>query len=198
MLAKIKAKITYYKSFYGKYRSEVPSTAKIIFLWAWWRIDAFLFGCNFTNFVELCFDKMPVWEKKQYYLRGQEVKVVKAFGDEALEMEYNSKRKEYEALKPFFGRDQLFSKDCTWEEFLEFVELHPQFLVKPDDTDCGDGIRLFDVSNYSTDDKKQLFEELKQEDSIIDERIVQHHKLDELCPGSVNTVRFVTVKIGGG
>ena len=140
---------------------------------------------------------MPLWEKGQYYLRKQEVKVVKAFGDEKLEMEYNSKRKEYEALKPFFGREQLFTKDCTWEAFLKFTDIHPQFLVKPDDTDCGEGIRFFDVKDYSTDDKKKLFESLQNEDSIIDERIIQHHKLGELCPGSVNTVRFVTVKIEG-
>ena len=154
--------------------------------------DFILYGSSISDYFELGFYNKSRIEKKTYLTSRFHVKFVNAFDEMEKLRFHNSKRQEYLELKEFMGREQLFSTECTIDELRDFVKRHPQFLYKPDASDCGKGIKLINSTDYSL---SYLFEIIRREPAILDELVIQHEDMNKICPGSVNTLRIVTAKI---
>ncbi len=154
--------------------------------------DYVLYGSSIGDYFELGFPGMSAAEKRTYITYKPYHKFAYAFDSKEKLSKFNSKHMEYLCLNKYYKRSQLFSQNVTKEEFLHFVEENPVFIFKPDSSDCGRGIRKITVSEHNLD---ELYEAIRKEPAIIDPLVVQHSELDRLCPGSVNTVRIVTVKL---
>jgi hypothetical protein len=94
-------------------------------------------------------------------------------------------------FKDFARRDWLDMTTATIEEFSAFVEKHPQFIVKPRDMYYGIGVRL-ELCD-SPDKAGDLWERLKTEKALVEERIRQNSEMAEFNPTSVNTLRVYTI-----
>ena len=95
----------------------------------------------------------------------------------------------------FLGREWIDGGVCTAEEFAAFACKHPSMIVKDKDGMQGKGVWRLDVDG--SEDMNALFEE-KIKGFLVEERLVQHHAMEELAPNSVNCLRVLTLNRGDG
>ena len=63
-------------------------------------------------------------------------------------------------------------------------------MYKPADGHRGQGVKVFNL----TGDRKSVFDKISSlREGVVEAYLVQHHALSELAPGSVNTIRIVTL-----
>lgn len=159
-----------------------------------WSFDYIVFGCSFTDYFGLGFYRLNGQEKKTYHTLRFANKFDFSLDSPESIYKHNSKIYEYQHLRKYFGRDQLVSTECTYEEFSAFTEKHPVFFFKPDSTDCGKGIERFTVT---VENRQEVFQQVSQTPAVLDEPVIQHPELERLCPSSVNTIRIVSAKVDG-
>ena len=176
----------------GKFLGRRPSRRESLSHMCRWLVDYVIYGCSFTDYFGLGFYRIPAKEKRTYHTMRFANKFDTALDSPESVVLHNSKIYEYRCLKKYFGRDQLLSSECTYEEFTDFTEKHPTFFFKPDTTDCGEGIEKITVS---AENRKDIFEKVRKATAILDEPVIQHTALERLCPSSVNTIRIVTARI---
>ena len=85
-------------------------------------------------------------------------------------------------------REWLNTSNCGLQEFTGFIARHPTMVVKPLEGGQGKG-----VCKYTHDPASSIAEvHASMRGSLIEEVIDQHHRMSQLNPFSVNTVRLVT------
>lgn len=159
-----------------------------------WFFDYVFYGCSFTDYFGLGFYRMKAREKRTYHTFRFAEKFDLALDNWDSIALHNSRIYEYEHLKKYFRRDQLLSTECTYEAFAEFTAKHPVFFFKPDGTDCGKGIKRFEVTE---ENRQEIFELVRKTPAVLDEPVIQHPELERLCPSSVNTIRVVSARVDG-
>ena len=97
-----------------------------------------------------------------------------------------------EKYNNFLKRDWLYPKNSSFEDFLTFCKKHSSFISKIDDGYGGTGVSLITVNEHNLN---ELFEQLKNENRIIEEVIVQCKEFSSLHPQSVNTIRVLTCNL---
>ncbi|MBQ3376035.1 MAG: hypothetical protein IJG49_06460 [Erysipelotrichaceae bacterium] len=92
----------------------------------------------------------------------------------------------------FINRDWLDTRECTRDDFIEFVKKHDTFFVKPINLSGGNGISKVSSSRI---DAGKYYDLIMKNNSeyIIEETIIQHHEMNKINPNSVNTLRMVTL-----
>ena len=100
----------------------------------------------------------------------------------------------YRSLAHSISREQIFTKSTSHEAFKAFCERNKTAFYKPCGNCCGEGIERIDLE---TTESETLFSSMVQEDAVLDTAIVQHRKMTELYPQSVNTLRFFTFRNNG-
>jgi hypothetical protein len=136
--------------------------------------------------------------RKSFVLRRFENKVFKAFNPiEAREI-CKDKAKFNERFHAFVHRKFLDAASASYEDFCEFTEGIDSFIAKPLFGLRGDGVEIIkDVKQLSEEAKKELFDKHSSLQSILEEVVVQHPDLQELHPGSLNTMRIATMRSEG-
>lgn len=123
-----------------------------------------------------------------------------------------NKYETYQLLKEYYKRDVIIcrSKD-DYDCFLDFVEKHKQFVVKPTDMSGGRGVYKADVSGLNDNQLYEFYSDLLdeaeqnkkkymrgQESSVVLEELIDQDKsLSIFNPESVNGVRLPTVTVNG-
>ena len=94
-------------------------------------------------------------------------------------------------FKDFVHRDWLYVTASSFEDFQKFIQKHHAVVVKPLRGVEGGGISKITVDG-DTAQVERIYRQLKGEDVLIEELIVQH---PEMCFGyvSVNTIRTHTI-----
>src|SRR5699024_7828925 len=80
---------------------------------------------------------------------------------------------------------------CDFLAFEKFIKRHTEFIVKPPEGSHGKGIRF--IQSREIKNVEVLFEKMQKEKVLLEEKIIQHEKLSEFNPTSVNTLRVVTL-----
>lgn len=97
----------------------------------------------------------------------------------------------YEKMSKWFQRDAIPVPDCGERAFLDFVKKHQKVIIKPVKGTLGKGIS---VLNYKSEEQVlQNYLTLKDQ-YICEEYIGQHPVMAELYPGTVNTVRIMSIR----
>jgi hypothetical protein len=92
------------------------------------------------------------------------------------------------------GRDFLIIKESTEEEILDFIRKHPKFVTKINEEKAGIGFCVY-VSEGA--DPYELLNKIREQGAdILEGYFYQHHAINEIYPGSVNTIRIHTVNNG--
>lgn len=133
-------------------------------------------------------------QRKTVVTRGINNAFIKRFNDPEYMPEIENKLKFARNFGEFMHRDWLDMQSATEAEFDEFIRKHPVFMAKPVDGMCGKGIEKIDVRDAG----EGLYERLKNGVQVVlEECVVQHEKLMELHPCSVNTCRVITLTKSG-
>lgn len=118
---------------------------------------------------------------KQIYEKYNDIHKCVIFENKALFNEYFKKHQNHKSL---------YLKNCSLQEFNEFITTFPEFLIKPVGAMQGIGIRRFVVNN--SDNIDALFNNLKKQDVLIEEIVRSHSKLI-FSNKSLNTIRVYTI-----
>lgn len=124
---------------------------------------------------------------------------------------FDNKYDAYNLFKEYFKRDLILCEtENDLHEFLNFVEKHPVFVVKPTDMGLGHGVHKASVEGLTIEQKKNLFFELleegrknrenfsvgKESSVVLEELIDQDDAMAKIHPDSANGIRIATVKVG--
>lgn len=89
-------------------------------------------------------------------------------------------------------------KKVPFKEYFDSRK-HCDSIIKSANGECGDEVYLlhFNGANWECNHQITTLEEfaelIKSDDYIVQDRIIQHEKLNAINPTSVNTIRFVTI-----
>ena len=93
--------------------------------------------------------------------------------------------------KEFIHRDFIDLRECSYEDYVAFVDKHIEFIVKPVDGLCGKGVELINSENK---DIKKLYRDLYENgQQILEEKINQNAEVSNIYAKSINTIRIVTL-----
>lgn len=146
---------------------------------------------------------MGQMESFVYYARLNRKKDISLFED---------KYETYKLLKPYYRRDiiNILTED-DYPQYLQFVEKHPRFVVKPAGLHDTCGVELVDIREY--DDTRIFFNSIinvggqyaedytmqgcSRQGAVLEEVIEQDTDYGMMSPKSLNAVRVPTIRING-
>ena len=106
--------------------------------------------------------------------------------------EFEEKDRFLEAFAPFIHRDwigRVFRS--SRQEFDAFADAHPHCILKPRTESGGEGVELCTIT---PENREQVWQRLVKDDYIAESLLKQCHEMAALHPGSVNTVRALTIR----
>lgn len=124
--------------------------------------------------------------------RGKNNRYVAALNDRREWDAFDVKPEFLARFAPFVKRKWLDLAGCTVEEFRSLGQELGRFLVKPRDGTHGDGVEILQAGEV--EDWAALLSKLRENgQTLLEEVIPQHEDLNALWPGSINTIRLVTI-----
>ena len=156
----------------------------------------FKYLAGYMDYVVFEFYKLKAAQRKTQVTRGINNNLVKELNDKNSWYKFDKKDEFNRIFEDCLKRDWLDLSTASNEELYAFLEKHPEMIVKPRDGACGKGVEKLCISDYSS---PEAFREacLKNEQPLLEEIIIQHSKMNEMFPKSVNTVRMVTITKNG-
>lgn len=133
-------------------------------------------------------------QRDTYLTRGRNNALVVKYNDKSHMEDLGDKIRFNTLFTPFLHRDWIPVTGNNRDEVLAFVHRHPQFMAKPSCGSCGWGIEKLSAAEFA--DEETLYAHLleKAPQLELEEVIVQHPAVAAIYPGSINTVRMVTVR----
>lgn len=159
------------------------NTGKIHFyvdaLWCYIR-----YGVTPNEYISFQFYRYNHFERKTFFTARHAAKYEEKLNDRANYHVFWDKEKTNEVFREFIKRDYLYVQTAQDEEIKNFITKHKSILLKPNNASSGKGIRLY---------TGQTISQLREENLLLEEYVVQHEKMAKLNPSSVNTVRIYTI-----
>lgn len=108
----------------------------------------------------------------------------------------NDKVEFNEKYGKFLKRDWLDFRTAQKEDFMKFIDGKTAIIVKPVDLTCGQGVEKLNVSDFES--YEAMYDKLKTMPNaqLLEDYVVQHQKMSEIYPYSVNTCRITTLLKG--
>ena len=151
------------------------------------------YGAGYCDYVEFEWDLLNSKQRKTYLTSELNNRIVRKYNDKAYWHLFQDKIEFNKLFKDYLGRDYISLRDgdATLEEFKNFCLKQKKICAKPVDASCGEGIEFINIDKNT--DFKELYNRLKNEKKyLIEEYIKQHKDLNQLYPGSVNTLRVIS------
>ena len=153
------------------------------------------YGVGLTDYLNYQFYLKKHNEKKEY----AGIKIQNTFYETVSPSQYKTrytiKPSFLEDFKEYTKRDFIVPENVTKEEFKKYLKKHDTFMSKP-----YDGLGGADVKKVHTKDIKDIdayYDECVKNRIFLEDLVVQHDKLNELCPTSCNTIRIITFNNNG-
>ena len=152
-----------------------------------------LTGCGYSDYLNYELYKKSDKELKEYAtIKTQDI---------FYEIVSPSAYKEFFTIKPDFlknfdkyvGRD--YYVDGKMDELKEFLKKHKYFMQKPINGLGGGGVQK--VYSKDIDDIDVYYNKIRDEKLFLEEYVMQHPKISEICSNSVNTIRIMTFGYNG-
>lgn len=156
-------------------------------------ISRIKYGCALNHYLVGNFYKYSSFERRNIFTYKHWNYVVNNFNNQD-SIEYLKNKIKFNTLfKDFIGRDWLYSKSMSREDFLDFCKKNKRAIIKPMAGLEGDGVEMIKMPNVqNASDFANVYLKLKEKDLLIEEVIVQHPQM-VFGNRSVNTIRVYTV-----
>ena len=133
-------------------------------------------------------------QKKTVITRGLSNTIVRRMNNKAYWYLFDDKATFNELFKEHIHRNWLkISADTQLSDFQDFLVHNGDLIAKPLEGSSGQGIEHFTREHWQAREDAFLAELLEKNIGIIEERVIQHPKMMEMCPTSVNTIRIATL-----
>ena len=133
-------------------------------------------------------------QRDTYLTRGRNNALVVRYNAPGHMDDFGDKIKFNRRFAAFLHRDWVAVTGDNRDEVMAFLSRHQQFMAKPSQGSCGWGIEKLQVADFPSPDA--LYDHLKERAPMLEleEVITQHPAVAAIYPGSINTVRMVTIR----
>ncbi len=158
------------------------------------RTCAVKYGAGYMDYDLFEMYNLTPEQRDTYLTRGRNNELVARYNDKAHMDELGDKIRFNTKFAPFLRRDWAPVTGENREEVLAFLARHPVFMAKPAKGSCGWGIEKLRTEDFPSLDA--LYDHLAERAPLLEleEVIVQHPAVAAIYPGSINTVRMVTIR----
>lgn len=132
-------------------------------------------------------------QRNTYLTRGRNNALIVKYNDKSYFHVFRNKDEFNTKFNKYLKRDWVLFDENKKEEILEFMKKHQTFMLKPIDGGCGKGIEKIDTTKYSSLDEVYDYIKNLERSYELEEVIIQNEELNKIYPGSINTVRVVTI-----
>lgn len=131
-------------------------------------------------------------QRDTYITRGRNNSLIAKYNDKEYFHIFENKDEFNEKFNKYLKRDWIKVEGTPKEKVIEFMKKHKTFMAKPIDGGCGKGIEKIETKNYNS--FNELYDYLSDNHNFeLEEVIEQHDEVSKIYPGSINTVRVVTI-----
>ncbi len=154
--------------------------------------DRSLTGCNLREWFFYKFDELSPEEKKSLFLHKQHNRIRERYPyADGLKKILESKELTNRYFSDFITRPWCINTEVSEDEFISLFQNSKGVVYKPVYGLQGREVEAFYFDDYQ---KKQLYQKLATfPKGVVEEIVIQHSILNKLNPGTVNTMRVVTV-----
>lgn len=158
---------------------------------------ALKYGIGYLDYTVFGFAKVKGKNRETFLTYNKNVALSKQANNPEFTCMFKDKLKFDEAFSDFIGREWLNLENADEKEFENFCKKHKTVFAKYPRSFGGQMIKKVDTDDNT--DFNSLYNELKTNGQVlIEQKIEQHEKMNELCPKSVNSVRIVTLRDKNG
>lgn len=157
-----------------------------------YKITADRIGCTPTEYMLYRLHEMTEEEQDTVFLMKYQKVLHKRWdtNSDFLNM-LRDKERTNNYFSEFIRRPWCVNTKVTFDQFLKSFKNSKRIIYKPISGHCGYGVEAFDLTD--TEAIKDAYDKLSTyPEGVVEEYIVQHPKMMELCPSSVNSLRVVT------
>lgn len=154
------------------------------------------YQAGYMDYYVFCFEDLKPKIRKTFITRGVNNQYIRTMNNREYYHLFDNKIEFNHLFQKFLNRDYLDLNTSSLEEFQIFTKKHPIFMAKPVDLQCGKGIEKIKVKGNTN--LKNLYQKLiENKQVLVEEYVLQHSKMNELFPYSVNTLRIVSAYKNG-
>ncbi len=155
---------------------------------------ALKYNAGYVDYRIAQFYRLNDAQRRTQITRGLSNTIVRRMNDKAYWYLFDDKSTFNNLFKDEVGRGWLkIADDTTLEDFKAFLRQYPDIIAKPLEGSSGVGIERFTSERWQGREEAFLQELKDKQIGIIEERVIQHPKMMEMCPTSVNTIRIATL-----
>lgn len=132
-------------------------------------------------------------QRKTYVTRGRNNEFIRKYNDKSKYEILDNKYLFNEKFNNYLKRKWIYLDNTSKEEGISWIKDHNMFIAKNILGTCGKQVKKIEIENYK--DAEEIYNDLiETKHTLLEEYVIQHNKLMELHPNSVNTVRLVTLR----
>lgn len=155
---------------------------------------ALKYNAGYVDYKIAEFYRLNDAQRKTQITRGLSNTIVRRMNDKAYWYLFDDKATFNELFKEEVGRGWMkISAQTALDEFEAFLDQYPDLIAKPLEGSSGVGIERFTSEHWQGREADFLRELLEKQIGIIEERVIQHPRMAQMCPTSVNTIRIATL-----
>ena len=151
---------------------------------------------GYVDYEVFCFYNLSKYQRSTIITRGINNRFVSTLNNKNFTQLLDNKLLFNEKFNRYLKRKWLDLNTASFEDFVNFTNSIKIFMAKPVDLACGKNILRVDIEKNTN--LEVLYKSLIQNKQfLLEEYIVQHQKMSELYPLSVNTLRIVSITRNG-
>lgn len=152
------------------------------------------YGAGYMDYDLFEMYNLTAEQRDTYLTRGRNNALVAKYNDKAFFNELGDKIRFNSRFAAFLHRDWVAVTGDNREQVMDFLARHSVFMAKPSEGSCGWGIEKLNRAEFDSLDA--LYDTLvkKAPRLELEELISQHPAVAAIYPGSINTVRMVTIR----
>ena len=155
----------------------------------------FKFGSGYIDYFLFFFEDLSDERKATFINRTVNEGYVRKLNNPSFYHIFSNKPEFLKTFKDYIVRDWVYLKECSFEEYVDFVNKHPRFICKPADGMCGIGVSIIDTTNA---DLKEIYNKLINNNTLLlEELLEQDDSISSIYPHSINTIRVYTINKNG-
>lgn len=151
------------------------------------------YGAGYRDYELYEFWSLSGKQRKTYVVRTTNNLIISHCNKREFYDRLNDKIQFNTAYNEFLHRDWLDFRNASKEDFMRFIDGKKAIILKPVDQCCGIGVEKLTVSDYGSYDEIFDFLRAKPGADLLEDYIVQHPRISEIYPNSVNTIRVMTL-----
>lgn len=153
------------------------------------------YGAGYYDYVQFGFYQMNGAQRDTYLTRVRNKKVQDIMNPGGLDYDSADKLLCNQMFAPYLGRKTLNGETCSLEEFTAFLTDQEAIFAKINHGGCGIGVEKLYVKDFESPEAMLAYVREKKE-IVLEHVLLQHPDMERLHPGSVNTMRITTDRVG--